>query len=159
MWTCCQDWSLPLEKKTLKRHQVLHNLILDISVHLQMCTWTARSICSGPYCEACGCINDHWLIMENDCIPSHLAVLKLWNIFLHVILMKNNALTVLNMLLGVWACLLLKIRLLSHSPGNSVSMGLIKPSWSRTPAKDAYLESICSLLELYHEKKFIFWLF
>lgn len=66
---------------------------------------------------------------------------------------ENNVLTLLN---WEWACLLSKIRLLSHSPGNSVWMGLIKPSWSKTPDKDAYLESVCSQTGK-AERKFIFW--
>lgn len=37
-------------------------------------------------------------------------------------------------------------------------MGLIKPSWSKTPDKDAYLESVCSQISK-PERKFIFWTF
>lgn len=33
VWTCLQDWSLPLEKKMLKSQQGPHDLILAISIH------------------------------------------------------------------------------------------------------------------------------
>lgn len=103
-----------------------------------------------------------WVLIYAEQTSLSLLIRLYWScgkFFVMLYLWKTKVLTLLNIPIEWGACLLWKIWLLNPSPENSAWMGLIKPSWSKTPNKDVYLESLCSLDWGLPWRKFILWTF
>lgn len=141
VWTCLQEWSLPLEMKIGKGHQGAHKPILNIFVYLLICTWRARSI----FLQALNVKHVAALMSMNlwcrisSSIYSYRTVLKLWKVFFWCTY-ENQPVYLVKCVDQNQSDSFLQSVLLNRSPGNPVWMGLIKPSCSMTPDKDAYFE-------------------